>query len=133
MANANTKKPINADALVVPAKWTDDCQGKKDFDGDVISFSTRYWPRGGGFHISRNGSWEGNETRPEIRPSAHVAILLHHGEDDDGGRDYITLCEDEFEGDTFEEVKAKVEEWCRIEYRALVATMLMFHPEAHHG
>ena len=32
------------------AMWTDDCQGKKDYDGNMVSISTRYWPgpSGGG-------------------------------------------------------------------------------------
>ena len=35
----------------VPAKWTDDCQGKKDYDGKILCLSTRYWPRGGGVTV----------------------------------------------------------------------------------
>ena len=37
------------------ARWTDDCQGKKDFDGRLLSYSTRYWPasyRGSGIYIN---------------------------------------------------------------------------------
>lgn len=26
------------------AAWTDDCQGKKNFDLNIVQLSTRYWP-----------------------------------------------------------------------------------------
>lgn len=35
--------------MKIDAKWTPDCQGKKDYDGQILSISTRYWPSGGGF------------------------------------------------------------------------------------
>lgn len=102
--------------LKVPAKWTDDCQGKKDFDGDLVTLSTRYWPRGGGFtillHDGRAGvtEFQENDTRPEIRPSAHSSIYI-------GSRanEYYDeseqLIEAEFAADTQEEVQRQVEEW----------------------
>ena len=30
--------------LLLAAEWTDDCQGKKDYDGDVLAITTRCWP-----------------------------------------------------------------------------------------
>lgn len=54
----------------VPATWEDDCQGKKDYDAELVSLSTRYWPRGGGFSAIIDGKWEHNEDRPDIKPSA---------------------------------------------------------------
>ena len=41
--------------LKVSARWTNDCSGKKDFDGRIVDLSTRYWPRGGGFYTSVDG------------------------------------------------------------------------------
>lgn len=91
------------------AEWTDDCCGKKDYDGEVLSVSTRYWPRGGsalmldtarpdlGLHHVDDGS----------RPSAKSSLLLY------GDGDYMTLTEHEFEADTFEEVAALVEAWAQ--------------------
>ncbi len=51
------------------AKWTNDCQGKKDYDGSIVRITTRYWPRGGGFTILRGGVAEEKDTRPDIRPA----------------------------------------------------------------
>ena len=91
------------------AEWTNDCCGKKDYDGDVLQISTRYWPRGGsclmldtaqpelGLHHVDDGS----------KPSAHSSLLLH------GDGDYVTLTEKEFEAETFEEVAAQVEAWAQ--------------------
>jgi hypothetical protein len=79
-----------------------DCQGKQDFDREVVSVSTRYWPRGGGhFVLTAEGDWQGNEARPEVRPSATCAITLM---DED-------LISRDFEADTEQEVKDKVEAW----------------------
>jgi len=103
--------------LTIPAKWTDDCQGKKDYDGEFVSVSTRYWPRGGGFFIIRsdaNGVEVDENPAPEIPPSARSEILLYHG--DPGSGDSITLAERKFEGETLEEVKSQVEEWAAAQY-----------------
>lgn len=95
----------------VPAEWTDDCQGKKDFDGKLVSLSTRYWPRGGGFSLfSRETGWQDNDARPEIKPSAHATIYL--GSTSDGFYDdAVKLADAEFEGETQEEVQRAVEAW----------------------
>ena len=42
-------------------QWTDDCQGKKSYDGALLSVDSRYWP--------------GNY-RPDGKPSAQCLILL---------------------------------------------------------
>ncbi len=76
------------------ARWSD-CQGKKDFDGWLVSISTRYWPGYGS------------------RPSAHSSINLLFGDADDDGynADYFMLTEKTFEGDTEADVKRQVEVW----------------------
>lgn len=90
-------------------KWTPDCQGKWDYDSDLVWLSSRYWPRGGGFHmITPDGKWEGNEARPEICPSA--ASSIHIGAHDGENIELITA---NFEGDTEAEVKAQVETWAK--------------------
>lgn len=86
--------------------WSYDRQGKQDLDGPILSLSTRYRPRGGGYHTayfmpSEPPIWEGNETRPEIKPSAK-ATIVYRG---------IDLTSAEFEAETEEEVKAQIEKW----------------------
>lgn len=102
--------------LKLDAKWKDDCQGKKDYDGEILSVSTRYWPRGGGFFVGAPGKGiEGNEARPEIKPSAKSSIMLRHSDEDS-----ITLVEAEFEGETQEEVQRQVEIWAQARFDEVV-------------
>ena len=88
-------------------EWKPDCQGKWDYDCDLVSLSCRYWPRGGGFHVLYNGKFEGNEARPEINPSATASICIG----DLANGPYETLAQAYFDGATEQMVKAKVEEW----------------------
>ncbi len=110
------------------AIWTPDCQGKWDYDGRLVSISTRYWPRGGGFHISDGkGDFRPSvEAHPEVRPSATAAIDINCGEPDENGHnsDYAHLAEQEFEADTEEEVKAQVEAWVEDQYQRIVKCLL---------
>lgn len=94
----------------VPATWENDCQGKKDYDAELVSLSTRYWPRGGGYSVIIDGNWEHNEHRPTIKPSAKSAILLNVP------GDYVEVVTKEFEGESFEEVKEQVEQWAEEQY-----------------
>jgi hypothetical protein len=83
--------------LAPSARWTDDCQGKKDYDGRLLDISTRYWP----------GSY-----RTDGRPSAAASILIRHGEPGESGySDYITWREADFDGDTEQDVRGQVEAW----------------------
>lgn len=97
------------------AKWTDDCQDKKDYDGRLVSISTRYWPAGGGMHIYDSTHPEKGlvlSTNPAIKPSANASIVLNFGEPDEYGYgDSRDLATAEFEGETEAEVKEQVEEW----------------------
>lgn len=103
-----SSEALNNTMQRVPAQWTNDCQGKQDYDGELVGLSTRYWPRGGGFHIVRgNGEWEGNETRPDILPSAHATIYL--GPDEE-------LAEFWCKADTEGEVKRRVEMWATVQF-----------------
>jgi hypothetical protein len=108
------KKPKHA------AVWTDDCQGKKDFDAHLVSLSTRYWPRGGGFSVldSRTGHWEHNEQRPEIEPSANAKIILRLPDDE-----HLVFASAEFRGDTEDEVKARVEAWAEEQFDRVVTAL----------
>lgn len=91
--------------MKLAAKWKPDCQGKQDYDAPILEISTRYWPRGGGFHVLDRGEWQGNESRPEIKPSAHASLLINGGPE--------ALAELEVEADTEAEVKVAVERWAQ--------------------
>lgn len=115
--------------MLIPAEWTDDCQGKKDYDGELVSISTRYWPRGGGYFAVKNYpgqpiQTEQNEDRPEIKPSAHSAILLQSKDEED-----FTLIEKAFEAETQEEVQRQVEEWTQEQYHMLVRQLESYYKE----
>lgn len=102
--------------LVPCAKWTDDCQGKKDYDGRLISISCRYWPGpGAGGSITFDTATKEMGTLPYgLTPSAHAAIHLDCGEPNaDGYGDYLTLAEKEFTGPDEADVKRQVEEWVK--------------------
>ena len=108
-----------SEAITPCAKWTPDCQGKQDYDGRLISISTRYWPSGGGFHINDVQGFR-LSTDSRIKPSAHTSIHLNFGEPDEYGYgDYRVLAEKEFTADTEAEVKVQVEAWVRESSTAL--------------
>jgi hypothetical protein len=97
-------------ALTPPAEWTDDCGGKKDYDGHLISISTRYWPPA---------------KDPNGMASARSSILLRHGRPDEGGEtEYIVLKEQEFQEHTEESVKAAVEIWVRAQMQQIIYTLI---------
>jgi hypothetical protein len=106
----------NDKRLLLDADWTDDCQGKKDYDGEILSISTRYWPRGGGFSILQNVpgkslSFEENESRPEIRPSAKSVLVIWHRAN--GERKDIVITSKSFEAETFEQIESEVRDWAQ--------------------
>jgi hypothetical protein len=107
------------------AKWTPDCQGKWDYDGRLISISTRFWPAGGGFHYMDANTREFVlSTDPEIRPSATASIVLNYGEPDERGYgQYRDLTKQEFEGETEAEVKAQVEAWVQEKFKKVIAAL----------
>lgn len=94
---------------IIPcAKWTDDCQGKKDYDGRLLSISTRYWPTG-----------------YSAQPSAHTAIHINWGEPDQYGYgDYTVLRSAEFTAQTEDEVKTLVEAWVKEQMTNIVKKLI---------
>ena len=62
------------------ARWTDDCCGKRDFDGPIISISTRYWPAGGSAMILDEGGFRLHDDGGP--PHAVSEIVIDNGEDD---------------------------------------------------
>lgn len=101
----------------VDAEWTDDAQGKKDFDGDILSISTRYWPAGGGFSIFVPG--QGFTHNPlDTKPSAKSSLVFRYAE-----YESIDLAEKEFEGETFEDVARQVEAWAQEQMNKVVTLL----------
>lgn len=101
--------------MKLAAKWTPDCGGKKDYDGDILSVSTRYWPEDGGFYVLTD---ERGFRKNDIlsKPSAHSSLVFwngEHGTRKDTGGDYVVLVDAEFEGETFDEVARQVEKWAQ--------------------
>jgi len=100
--------------MELQAKWTPDCQGKQDYDADLVRLSTRYWPRGGGYaEMTADGRWLENGDRPNTPPRATATIYLQDE----------PLTTASFEGDTEAEVKAKVEAWAREQFAKVVSVM----------
>jgi hypothetical protein len=108
------------------AMWTSDCQGKQDFDGPILSVSTRYWPgpEGGSALCVSGGAVTKVPYAPT--PSAHSSILLSLGprEEDDGGGHYLVWREANFEAHTEAEVKSKVEAWVKLQLDDIVRLIL---------
>lgn len=107
------------------AAWTDDCQGKKDYDGRLLDISTRYWPGpGGGSMTFDTGTREFGTLPYGPKPSAKSSILLRHGEPDKYGYgDYLVWREQKFEADTEAEVKFHVEAWVALQMAEIVTLL----------
>lgn len=116
-----------ADKMKLAAEWKDDCQGKKDYDGQILSISTRYWPRGGGFHVFDRDNpqlgMQGNEARPEIKPSATSALVVHY-RNDKGFTETLDLASKDFEGETFDEIAGEVGVWAQAQMDKAVDILL---------
>lgn len=100
--------------MELKAEWVLDCQGKQDYDANLVRLSTRYWPRGGGYSMmTANGRWLENQDRPSIPPSASATIYLQDE----------PLLKRTFEGATEAEVKMKVEAWAHEQFAKVVIAM----------
>lgn len=94
----------------VPAvRWTDDCQGKKNYDGALLRIDSRYWPKG-----HANGA----------HCEAVSGIHIQHGAIDGGGEsDYSIWRERWFKGPTEADVRAAVEAWVAEQFADLMAIL----------
>ena len=82
--------------MQIDAEWSDDCGGKRDYDADLISISSRCYPGTPQTAVSSLILWEKN---------ASVGI---------------TLTEENFQGTTREEVEHKVEKWAQARFEEIV-------------
>jgi hypothetical protein len=108
------------------ATWSDDCQGKKDYDGRLLDISTRYWPGsdGGGTMIFDTITCEFGSLPYGARPSARSSILLRHGVPDQYGYgDYLIWRSAKFEADTEAEVKDQVQKWVAAQMADVIALL----------
>lgn len=115
------------------AAWTPDCQGKWDYDGRLLSISTRYYPgpEGGGAMTFDTATSAFGTLPYGPRPHAHAAIHLNHGEPDRYGYgDYLVLREAEFDADTEAEVKALVEAWVTAQVNDIARLLARANPVA---
>lgn len=99
--------------MELKAQWEPDCQGKQDFDADIVRLSSRFYPQGGGFSELNAGRWLENKDRPHIPPSAVATVYLQDRE----------LTSANFEGRTEDEVKDKLEAWAREQFSKIVSAM----------
>lgn len=108
------------------AEWTDDCQGKKDYDGRLLDISTRYWPgpAGGGTMTVDFRTSEFGTLPYGPKPSAHSSILLRVGPPDcNGYGDYLVWRDADFEAESETEVKVLVEAWVAQQMQEVVALL----------
>jgi hypothetical protein len=115
---------------LLDATWTDDAQGKKDYDGGIVSISTRYWPRGGSALVvtrtRTDVTIQDASARPAIPPSATSSLILHW----EGYPGYLTLTSADFAGETFAEVAAQVERWAQQQMDLVVGLLRQAFPTA---
>jgi len=80
--------------------WMDDCQGKKDYDGELIIINSEFSPS---------------------KCSAECKVIMTNGYDN---KDQQTLIEHHFQGDSFDSVSSQVEEWAQTQadrvYKAIL-------------
>ena len=97
--------------MKINAWWTDDSGGKKDYDGALVSISTRYWPEDGGFYVMTDA--HGIRKNDILGPcEAHATVGLRERGGDKYGHLH-GLVEATFTGDSFEAVRVQVEAWAQ--------------------
>lgn len=88
------------------AAWTDDCQGKKDYDGRLIDISCRYYPP------SKNVNG---------KHSCFVGLLLRHTDNDR----FLDLNHAELWGDDEATLKRDVELWIETRSKEILRAILV--------
>ena len=96
------------------AVWTNDCCGKKDFDGEMLTVSSRYWPKGGsGMAFDTEHPGRGLHRYDDGSQCSASSKILFHYTKENGDTDYLVVAEtgDYITGATQEEVQTKIEDW----------------------
>lgn len=94
-------KPIpEAVRDLLPEAWLPDCQGKQDFDSDLVALSCRYYPP--------NYDSQG-------RHSVSASIIFGEGQD--------TVAQHNFHADTEAGAKGKAEQWAAERVASIVSTL----------
>lgn len=109
--------------MKLEARWTDDCQGKKDYDGRILSISSRYWPPRGGYSIINRGP-DGTTIEDGPGPGYHSAtssLCIWDEESEDGC--HLDLATADYKGQTLEEVQGKVEAWAQEQMNKAVGAL----------
>lgn len=111
--------------MKIDASWTNDCQGKQDYDGPILTLSTRYWPGpegGAAMQVTaQGGRVEISDAPWGPQPTATADILLHFSDED-----CTPLRTQDFTGATEADVKAQVEAWADAQF-AEIQTLLLAH------
>jgi hypothetical protein len=117
-------------SLKLDANWTDDCQGKKDYDGPILWLSTRYWPPDGGMLIFNTNEPEKLLHPPEMPegglpgyPCARSSLVIRGFDYDSNGRGIELADSGYIYGESFEEIAAKVEAWAQEQMDKAVAAL----------
>jgi len=91
--------------MKLQAEWTNDCSGKQDYDAELVTLSTRYWPS------QYSQTFRHPDKIITDHPSALVGIYLCEESD--------PLIATEFYADTEAGVKCKVEEWAQAQFEKI--------------
>lgn len=94
-------------AYKLAAGWENDCQGKKNYDGNILGIDTRYWPSA----YDRDGL---------VTAKSHL-VLWHTV--DSINQEYEVLNEKEFKGATKEEVQKAVEYWAQTQMNEVLGLL----------
>ena len=120
--------------LITPdIEWTDDCQGKKDYDGKLLDVSSRYWPSGGGFHVYDSREPEkGLHLHQDGSPARAVSHIILRCQKTDHPKydwcyDGIVLATQEFSGPSQQDVQSQVEAWVQEQFTKIaLASLALF-------
>ena len=78
--------------------WKNDCQGKKNYDGKLVTITTHYWP--GPYAVFDLGLHEIYGARPSAKST--IWLVDCFGEE---------LATKDFEGESFDDVDEQVKSW----------------------
>ena len=102
------------DGLLDEIEWTPDCQDKWDFDGGLLTISTRLWGNKGGTLCFNTVTREMKELIEE-KASAKCYFMF-------GGEDLLES--GDIEADTNDECKKLCEQWYKDNFRKAISLLV---------